>query len=144
MKENLDKLLDLLPHQSPFRFVDKITEYIRGKSLAIMFSPSNIPFFHLSEVPISIFVESVAQSAILLTQLETSPLSNDEIPLLGSIDVHIHSECLDPNEEYLIKVNIVKLLSKQAILSGEVMNVRLQKILSANISVAVAVSIRGD
>ncbi|WP_335690062.1 FabA-like domain protein [Cytobacillus firmus] len=140
----MDKILDLLPHQSPFRFVDKITEYVPRNSLAAKFSPSNIPFFNLRQVPLSVLVESVAQSAILLTQLETSPLSDDEIPLLGSIDIQLHSESLDDNEVFLIKVNIVKLLSKQAVLSGEVLNGNHQKILSANISVAVAAGMRGD
>lgn len=144
MIRDLDKILDLLPHQPPFRFVDKITEYIPSNSLAAKFSPSNIPFFNLRQVPLSILVESVAQSAILLTQLETSPLSDDEIPLLGSIDIQLHSESLDANEVFLVKVNIVKLLSKQAVLSGEIMNDSHQKILSANISVAVAAGMRGD
>ncbi|SDZ37818.1 hypothetical protein [Bacillus sp. 166amftsu] len=137
MNREVDKYLELLPHRSPFRFVDKIVNYDSGKSLTTIFSSTNI--YNLSEIPITVLIESVAQTAVLLTQLETEPLNAKEFPLLGSIDSTIEEEHFEMGDDFIIKVGILKLLSKKAVLVGEVYNSSYAKILTASITVAVSI-----
>jgi 3-hydroxymyristoyl/3-hydroxydecanoyl-(acyl carrier protein) dehydratase len=135
---NEKEILTLLPHQPPFRFVDKINRYEPGELLEAQFSPLHIqPLFGVvSEVPETILIEGLAQSAVLLAQLETMPLKDGEIPLLGSVNATLFNQ-VNWDETIVYTIELVRIFEKQAILKGTIF-MGIEPIGSASLSVAVA------
>ncbi|MBU8772115.1 3-hydroxyacyl-ACP dehydratase FabZ family protein [Cytobacillus oceanisediminis] len=142
---DLNGILSLLPHQPPFRFVDEVIEYIPSKSLIAKFSPKGrrIAFGNSINIPFSILVEGLAQTAVLYTQIETEPLSEGDIPVLGNMEASYFKEvCWDEDISY--KVEPFRIFSKKAILNGKVYGPDGQLIIAARLSVAVSrVQIKG-
>ncbi|WP_270166444.1 hypothetical protein [Paenibacillus sp. SYP-B4298] len=82
-------------------------------------------------------MEGLAQSAILLTQLETTPLQKWEFPLLGRVQASMcASVAWGMKVEY--EVRIIRILAKQAVLSGTVYAGGVGRLLEASLAVAVA------
>lgn len=114
-------ILSLLPHQPPFRFIDQIIEYSPTKYLVSSLHPENIKKIVKgnNHIPPSIFIEGLAQTAVLFTQLETKPLHKKEVPLLGSISFTQYNS-INWNDIIYFKVKIIRIISKQAVIGGEV------------------------
>ncbi len=88
-------------------------------------------------IPEVCLVEGLAQSAILLTQLETTPLQKWEFPLLGRVQASMcASVAWGMKVEY--EVRIIRILAKQAVLSGTVYAGGVGRLLEASLAVAVA------
>ncbi|MFS0836946.1 3-hydroxyacyl-ACP dehydratase FabZ family protein [Paenibacillus sp. 1P03SA] len=132
-------LLAMLPHQFPLRVLDEVKDYSPGKFLIAGCSPEplKIYFGGTDTIPPTLLIEGLAQACVILTQLETAPLAEDEVPLLGAIKAKL----LNPvswQESILYKVEPVRILSKKAIFTGTLYRSDGTTAVSAELSVAVA------
>jgi 3-hydroxymyristoyl/3-hydroxydecanoyl-(acyl carrier protein) dehydratase len=135
---NEKEILALLPHQPPFRFVDNVIRYEPKRLLQAKFSPHclEVPFGVFKEIPETILIEGLAQAAVLLTQLETEPLKEGDIPLLGSVNVTLLKK-VQWGETLIYTVEPIRILEKQAVLKGRI-TVGEESTVVATLSVAVA------
>lgn len=140
MERNAQQIVRLLPQQYPFRFVDHVSQYRKGKSMKAVFNPLPLyPYLGQGDtLPVSVLVEGLAQVAVLFTQLETRPLESYEMPLLGKIKVNVTGTA-GWNRQLVYELSPVRILSNQAIFSGVVKYGHDLPILSATLGVAVAV-----
>lgn len=80
-----------LRHRHPMVYLDRILDYEPGeyvKSLMLVSGQTDAISGHFPErgiFPASHMMQAIAQSAIILAQLSTSPLADDEITLIGSV-----------------------------------------------------------
>ncbi|WP_051499102.1 3-hydroxyacyl-ACP dehydratase FabZ family protein [Nocardia sp. BMG51109] len=80
-----------LRHRHPMVFLDRVLDYEPGDyltSLMVVSGQTDAIAGHFPErgiFPASHLLQAVAQSAIILLQLSTSPLAEDEITLVGSV-----------------------------------------------------------
>ncbi|PFM99770.1 hypothetical protein [Bacillus cereus] len=133
----MDKeIINLLPHQKPFRFIDDIISYKPNYSLKAMYCPSSIEQkIKTRDVPVTILIEGLAQTAILYTQLETEPLKENDVPMLGSVEYEIFKS-FEWERSVTYVVMPIRLLKNQAIIKGEI-SVNNILCATANLSVAV-------
>jgi len=129
----------MLPQKQPFAFIDRIMHYEPKQYLKAEFV--NPDFMgegdRRKELPITILVEGMAQAAVLLTQLETSPLQDSEIPLLGKLEVTVFKEFKRGGRLYY-SVKPIKMLSKQAVIAGEAFDHNEDLLFTATIILVVA------
>jgi len=127
----------MLPHQFPFRFISNVTQYIPQRVLQTEFTPSSqLPFLRFEYVPETVLIEGIAQTAVLLTQLETKPLVDGEVPLLGSVKMKVVKQVLW-GKTILFEVEPVRTVGQQAVLKGKAF-VESGTLITATVSVAVA------
>lgn len=80
-----------LRHRHPMIYLDRILDYEPGryiKSLMVISGQTDAISGHFPEravFPASHMLQAISQSAIILTQLSTSRLADDEITLIGSL-----------------------------------------------------------
>jgi 3-hydroxyacyl-[acyl-carrier-protein] dehydratase len=80
-----------LRHRHPMVYLDRVLDYEPGeyvKSLMAVSGQTDAISGHFPEraiFPASHMMQAIAQSAIILAQLSTSPLEDDEITLIGSV-----------------------------------------------------------
>jgi 3-hydroxyacyl-[acyl-carrier-protein] dehydratase len=80
-----------LRHRHPMVFLDRILDYEPGRHLKSLMAVSgqiDALSGHFPEraiYPASHMMQAIAQSAIILYQLSTSPLADDELTLIGSV-----------------------------------------------------------
>lgn len=80
-----------LRHRHPMVYLDRVLDYEPGKYLKSLMAVSgqiDALSGHFPEraiFPASHLMQAISQSAIILYQLSTSPLTDDEISLVGSI-----------------------------------------------------------
>ncbi|MBV9022851.1 MAG: beta-hydroxyacyl-ACP dehydratase [Streptomycetaceae bacterium] len=80
-----------LRHSHPMVYLDRVVDYEPGeylKSLMVVSGQTDAISGHFPErgiFPASHMMQAIAQSAIILLQLSTSPLADDEITLVGSV-----------------------------------------------------------
>lgn len=85
------ELKSWLRHRHPMVYLDRILDYEPGKyvkSLMAVSGQIDAIAGHFPEravFPASHMMQAIAQSAIILAQLSTSPLGDDEITLIGSV-----------------------------------------------------------
>ncbi|MEH0576783.1 MULTISPECIES: 3-hydroxyacyl-ACP dehydratase FabZ family protein [Streptomyces] len=85
------ELKSWLRHRHPMVYLDRILDYEPGeyvKSLMAVSGQTDAISGHFPEraiFPASHMMQAIAQSAIILAQLSTSPLADDEITLIGSV-----------------------------------------------------------
>lgn len=138
---NIEEILTILPHQPPFRFIDHVIEYAPGRYLQASFTPDSAEklFSVFIEVPETIMIEGLAQAAVLLTQLETEPLKEGDIPLLGSVKATLF-ESVPWDKTLIYTVEPIRILEKQAVIQGNIC-VDGQTVLKATLSVAVSTNL---
>ncbi|MBG9794367.1 hypothetical protein ABD76_18380 [Paenibacillus dendritiformis] len=108
-------LVEQLPQQPPFRFVERIDHYESGKSLLASIRLQSV-YDDLRGLPVFpevCVMEGLAQSAVLLVQLETGPLLEGEAPILGSLFMR-KSGPAAWHEELKYEVKPIRLLTSQA------------------------------
>lgn len=108
-------MIEHLPQQPPFRFVKQIDHYESGKSLLASIRLQSV-YNHmpgLSAFPEVCVMEGLAQSAVLLVQLETGPLLEGEVPILGSLFMR-KSGSAGWHEELKYEVKPIRLFTSQA------------------------------
>ena len=80
-----------LRHRHPMVFLDRVLDYAPGeylKSLMAVSGQTDAISGHFPEraiFPASHMMQAVAQSAIILLQVSTTPLADDEVTLIGSV-----------------------------------------------------------
>lgn len=80
-----------LRHRHPMIYLDRVLDYEPGRYLTSMMAVSGQidaiagHFPERAVFPASHMMQAIAQSAIILAQLSTSPLADDEITLIGSV-----------------------------------------------------------
>lgn len=80
-----------LRHRHPMVYLDRVLDYEPGeylKSLLLVSGQTDAIAGHFPErgiFPASHMMQAIAQSAIILLQLSTEPLTEDEITLVGSV-----------------------------------------------------------
>ncbi|PWC14030.1 beta-hydroxyacyl-ACP dehydratase [Brenneria corticis] len=85
------ELKSWLRHRHPMIFLDRVLDYEPGKNLQSMMVVSGQTdaiaghFPERAIFPASHMMQAIAQTAIILLQVSTSPLDEDEITLVGSV-----------------------------------------------------------
>lgn len=112
---NYEQLINELPQKPPFRFVDQIHHYIPGHSLTASVELNSLrrQMRDLAMLPAVCVVEGLAQTAVLLVQLETGPLLEGEIPILGSLSVD-QIKPIAWQEQLIYEVELIRLMTMQA------------------------------
>ncbi|WP_068776339.1 3-hydroxyacyl-ACP dehydratase FabZ family protein [Paenibacillus sp. FJAT-26967] len=131
-------LLTMLPHQYPLRLIDEVRDYSPGEFLTASFSPAKLrPYCgDKDEIPPAILIEGLAQTCVIMTQLETEPLADGEMPLLGAVKARIACPVYW-DQLLLYKVNPVRIWAKKAIFSGVLYSPDGKIAVTADLSVAV-------
>jgi 3-hydroxyacyl-[acyl-carrier-protein] dehydratase len=129
----------MLPQQPPFRFLDSIIRYTPGHLLQALFDPSKLQHQHpdVNEVPISILIEGLAQTAVIFVQLEIRPLSPDEIPLLGNVKSDINKGLTWENNA-IFEITPVRFTSKHFIVNGTLITEQGERVLTSSFSISIA------
>ena len=113
--------MDLLPHQLPFRLVEKVDTYQPSKLLRTTLNTQKLYWLdNKEEVPYSIMLEGVAQTAVIFIQLETKPLQKNEFPVLGSVKSDYIQKAPLYGGMLSFEVKPLRIHDKQAILEGKV------------------------
>lgn len=80
-----------LRHRHPMIFLDRVTDFEPGKSLTALMAVSGQTdaiaghFPERAVFPASHMMQAISQAGIILFQVSTSPLRQDEITLVGSV-----------------------------------------------------------
>ncbi|WP_127531411.1 hotdog family protein [Paenibacillus kobensis] len=133
----MEELLSRLPQQPPFRFVDRIIEYVPHRYMISRFDsqPLQKLFGGLSEIPFTILIEALAQTSVLFIDMEVGRLSEGELPLLGKIECQMLA--ISNWTSFLCHVSPIRVLAKRAMLRGEVFDESGRLIVSVELAVAV-------
>ncbi|MFD2673329.1 FabA-like domain protein [Marinicrinis sediminis] len=133
-------LMSLLPQQDPFRLIDRIVSYEPGQRLRAEMDLSRLysDFGQQAIVPLHVLVESLAQTAVIYVQLETNPLEDHEVPLLGKVEAKAIKD-VAWTQSVQLEITPVRILAKQAMLTGRVRTIPEEEIhLTAELYVAVS------
>jgi beta-hydroxyacyl-ACP dehydratase FabZ len=108
---SINQILDILPHRYPILLVDRVVDFVEGKSVrGIKNVTFNEPFFqgHYPGLPIMpgvLILESMAQTGAVLL------LSSDDfegtVPLIGSFDKVKFRRQVIPGDQLIIDVDLV-------------------------------------
>ncbi|MFS1514246.1 3-hydroxyacyl-ACP dehydratase FabZ family protein [Chengkuizengella sp. SCS-71B] len=134
----MKQLVNMLPQKWPFRFIDHITaykqkEYIRGTYY--ISQTTSIIKDHTQTFPASFITEGLAQLAVIFITLETKPLRENEVPLLGSIKMESFQDLPWHLEKVKYEISPIKIFDSQAVLYG-VASVENKVICKGELSVA--------
>ncbi|MDM5335853.1 FabA-like domain protein [Fictibacillus enclensis] len=136
----MESIVDLntLPHQFPFRFISSVTKYVPTQLLIAHynFTDQEKHFGKSEYVPSSILIEGLAQTAVIFTQLETKPLTDEEFPLLGSVKAKFY-EAVRWTEDITYIIDPIRIFAKQALLTAVLYSGGRKKV-SVTLSVAIA------
>ncbi|CAB1274919.1 3-hydroxyacyl-ACP dehydratase FabZ [Candidatus Nitrosacidococcus tergens] len=124
---NIQDILRHLPHRYPFLLIDKVIEYVPGRSLlAIKNVTYNEPYFqgHFPDLPIMpgvLILEALAQATGILAfkTTETLPTSN-AIYYLAGIDNARFKHPVVPGDQILLKVVLTRNIRRLWKFEGEV------------------------
>ncbi len=132
-------MVELLPHQYPFRLVDAITRYVKGEGIHARFHQLPLyPYFGKgATMPSSLLIEGLAQVAVLFTQLETRPLQPHEVPLLGKIEADVAGKAVW-DQPLAYELSPIRMFCKQAILYGVARQNGGPPIVSATLMVSIS------
>jgi 3-hydroxyacyl-[acyl-carrier-protein] dehydratase len=103
-----------LRHRHPMVYLDRVLDYEPGeyvKSLMAVSGQTDAISGHFPEravFPASHMMQAIAQSAIILFQLSTSPLKDDEITLIGSVKARF-THVVVPGDQIVFNTTCEKL-----------------------------------
>lgn len=123
----MEEILGLLPHRYPFLLVDRVLDFKEGKYLHAVKNVSfNEPFFqgHFPGKPIFpgvLILEAIAQSAGILAFKSTERLSSKELYYLVGIDEVRFKFPVQPGDQMIFKVKIIKTKRSLTRFQGTVM-----------------------
>ena len=110
--ENIEKIMQLLPHRYPFLLVDKVLDYEENKSIKAIKNVSfNEPQFtgHFPNHPVMpgvLIIEAMAQAAGILSQLSASEIHEDAIFYLVKVDKAKFTQVVIPGDQLELNVEI--------------------------------------
>jgi 3-hydroxyacyl-[acyl-carrier-protein] dehydratase len=121
---NIDQIMALLPHRSPFLLIDRVIEVEpRKRIVAIKNVTINEPFFegHFPGYPIMpgvLVVEAMAQAGGVLVGLDM-PNPGDKLMLFTGVDGAKFRKEIRPGDQLRIEVTILRLRSIAVRLEGK-------------------------
>ncbi len=112
---DINDILEHLPHRYPFLLVDKVIDYVPGKSLLALKNVTyNEPQFtgHFPQKPILpgvLVIEALAQATGILAYKSTGTKANDDsLYYLVGIDKARFKRPVNPGEQLILKVEVIK------------------------------------
>ena len=105
-----------LPQQFPLIMVDKVLDFEKGKTLTAIkyvtgneiFFPGHFPGFAI--MPGALILEGFGQSAAILYQLTLGMISQEEIPLYGSVKAKFYHTVV-PGDQLIYEIEAIKITS---------------------------------
>ncbi|WP_214483017.1 FabA-like domain protein [Bacillus sp. SM2101] len=125
-----------MPHQYPLRLIDRVDKYVPKELLRATLDIKQLDWLNTKIVPYSVLLEGMAQAAVIFIQLETRPLKENEVPVLGAIKSEILSKSLPSKGKVSYDVKPLRILETQAVLEG-IIKVDNQLILKGTLTVGV-------
>ncbi|KFX05886.1 coronafacic acid dehydratase [Pectobacterium betavasculorum] len=134
-----------LRHRHPMVYLDRVLDYEPGKYIKTLMAVSGQTdaiaghFPERAIFPASHMVQAISQSAIILFQLSTSPLADDEITLVGSIKSRF-TRVVVPGDQIIFNLNCESLRDKfltfscKAEVSGQTVGMLKGSLVRENIS----------
>src|SRR5262249_32702087 len=104
-----------LRHRHPMIYLDRVLDYEPGEFLTSMLSVSSTMdsmaghFPERAIFPASHLMQAFAQSGIILYQLTTSPLADDEITLIGSVQSRF-LRIIVPGDQVIMNARAVRIV----------------------------------
>jgi 3-hydroxyacyl-[acyl-carrier-protein] dehydratase len=108
------ELKDWLRHRHPMIYIDRVVDYTPGESLCSLMSVSGTMdaiaghFPERAIFPGSHLMQAFAQSAIILYQLSTTKLADDELTLIGSVRSRF-MKVVVPGDQVLFNLTVDRL-----------------------------------
>ena len=112
MELDIHKVMELLPHRYPFLLVDRVNEFVEGKSLtAIKNVTINEPFFqgHFPGQPIMpgvLVLEAMAQATGLLAFSSMGDAHKSKLYMLVGIDKARFRGQVVPGDQLVLKISL--------------------------------------
>lgn len=106
-------IMDTIPHRYPFLLLDRIIEYVPGKSIRAYKNVSiNEPFFqgHFPNLPIMpgvLQIEAMAQAGAFLAK-DLVDASEDRIAVLSGVDGFRFRRMVKPGDQLLLEGELTK------------------------------------
>jgi len=113
----------LVPQRFPLLCVDRVLDYVEGRSLIALknISGNDVHFMghfpQLAVMPGALLLEGIAQSMLVLYQLTYDPFDRDDIPLFGSVDARFLHPVF-PGDQVIFEVEARKLTSTAGLFVG--------------------------
>jgi 3-hydroxyacyl-[acyl-carrier-protein] dehydratase len=106
-----------LPQQFPLIMVDKVLDYEKGRSLTAVknvtaneiFLPGHFPGFAI--LPGVLILEGFGQSSAILYQLTLGLMSQEDIPLYGTVKAKFHHTVV-PGDQLIYEIEVIKITSQ--------------------------------
>jgi len=133
-----DSMIEHLPHQFPIRLVDTIVHYEEKVMLVGQVNPFEHRRWYgdLEWIPPVFLIEGMAQTASIYIQLETEPLDEWEIPVLGSVRSTGHLRT-DWSGLLYWKVVPLRIAQRNAVMEGWALDEEENQLISAQLSLSV-------
>jgi len=120
---DIKAILELLPHRYPFVMVDRILDFVRGKSITGLKNVSmGEPCFqgHFPEEPVMpgvLILEGMAQVGAVLAYLSTESIEGKLVYFAGLDKVRFR-RVVRPGDQVIFKLQLTKQKSKLTKMSG--------------------------
>ena len=123
--EDINSIMQRLPHRYPFLLIDRILAVEPGKSLVALKNVTfNEPFFqgHFPELPIMpgvLILEAMGQAGGVLVYNSLPPEDQDRLFFFTGMDKARFRKPVVPGDQLIIKVELLKQRSKMVKMSGQ-------------------------
>lgn len=133
---NHEQLLELIPQQHPFRFIDTILDLTQTSIVAQLYLSGNEDFFkgHFPNQPIMpgvLLLESMFQTSIPLTYTKGALATPNNIGVVVRVDNVKFKRLIAPKETLTIKVQLLEELPNAWEFSGKIFNQQNELVASA-------------
>ena len=123
--EDINSIMQRLPHRYPFLLIDRILEVVPGETLAALKNVSyNEPFFqgHFPELPIMpgvLILEAMGQAGGVLVYNSLSPENKDSLFFFTGMDKVRFRKPVVPGDQLILKVRLLKQRTRMVKMSGQ-------------------------
>ena len=123
--EDINSIMQRLPHRYPFLLVDRILEVVPGKSLVALKNVTfNEPFFqgHFPELPIMpgvLILEAMGQAGGVLVYNSLPPEDQDRLFFFTGMDKARFRRPVVPGDQLVLKVTLLKQRRTMVKMSGQ-------------------------
>jgi beta-hydroxyacyl-ACP dehydratase FabZ len=122
--EDINSIMQRLPHRYPFLLIDRILEVVPGESLVALKNVTiNEPFFqgHFPGKPIMpgvLMIEAMGQAGGILVYHSMPPEAQGQMYYFSAIDKVRFRRPVVPGDQLIIKVQLLKQRTKAAKIAG--------------------------
>lgn len=114
---NIEEVMRYLPHRYPFLLVDRVTDYVRGESIAALKNVTiNEPFFqghfpHYPVMPGVLLVEAMAQASCILGFRSSDVIPDDKnVYLFVGVDKVRFRQPVQPGDQLVLTAKVVRIV----------------------------------